>query len=329
MRALRRTASAAAAARGAEPKAARGPAAGAARSRRTSAPGRPRPSGSPCVELTRGGHVPARRGGAFPPLLSRVRDRRSRTRACARRLEVAARGRAPRLAGRGGGVAHVARVRRPVRGRSRPRRAPPSRALADEQRSAPAPRPRPPERAGAADARLRALEGARAAGRTTRSSSSPPDAEFADVRRAVRALREDLEAAAGPPARGPISPRARPRSSARLEAAQAALGAPASRLAARRPARERARRVALHRGRASRPRSWTRAGAELLLGAQPERAAEAERQRRARARRAQARERPRGARRLRGGPRGRPARPRDARGGTSRSAARALRTAAR
>jgi tRNA A-37 threonylcarbamoyl transferase component Bud32 len=100
-------------------------------------------------------------------------------------------------------------------------------ALADELRPD-APPPAPPSRAEV-DARLALLE-ARRGDTHYAFLALPPDAEFAEIRRAVRGAREELE---GIRAR-PLAPEHPARATAllaRVEAAQDALGAPAARLA--------------------------------------------------------------------------------------------------
>jgi len=102
-----------------------------------------------------------------------------------------------------------------------------------------------------------------------------PDAEFADVRRAVRALREDLEAIRERPG-APDEPARATALLARVEAAHAAVGAPASRLghdAQHGNHRGVARCVA-----AGVPTALVQARRRELLAADPSRAAEAQRQ---------------------------------------------------
>jgi serine/threonine-protein kinase len=103
----------------------------------------------------------------------------------------------------------------------------------------------------------------------------PQDAEFGDVRRAVRALREELEAIRARPG-APDEPARATALLARVEAAQAALGAPASRLghdAHRGNHRGVARCIA-----AGVPGALVEARRRELLSADPSRAAEAQRQ---------------------------------------------------
>jgi len=144
--------------------------------------------------------------------------------------------------------------------------------LADELRRdtpVPAAPPSPP----AAAERLAALE-ARGDGPYA-FLALPPDAEFAEVRRALRALREELEAlrarplAASHPARATAL-------LARLEAAQDALGSPTARLA-------HDARTGNHLGvarciAAGLPAPLVEARRRALLDERPERAAEAQRQ---------------------------------------------------
>jgi serine/threonine-protein kinase len=98
-------------------------------------------------------------------------------------------------------------------------------AIAGVQRRGPA--KRAPAPASHAE-RLRALE-ARDGHDPYALLALPPDAEFADVRRTVRALRDELEAMRARPTAADEPGRATALL-ARVEAAQAALGAPASRL---------------------------------------------------------------------------------------------------
>jgi serine/threonine-protein kinase len=144
-------------------------------------------------------------------------------------------------------------------------------AIVGEQRRG---RARPAPARAPAGERLRALE-ARAGPDPYRLLDLAEDAEFADVRRAVRALREELEALRAHPA-APDEPGRATALLARVEAAHAALGAPASRL--------------LHDARAGNfrgvarclaagvPAALVRARREDLLRADRAREAEAQRQ---------------------------------------------------
>ncbi len=148
-------------------------------------------------------------------------------------------------------------------------------ALADEtKREAPAVATSPRPSAPAADERLAALEARRGGGHYA-FLGLPPDAEFAEVRRAVRALRDELEAlrlqplAADHPARATAL-------LALVEVAQDALGSPAARLV------HDARR-GNHRGverclQAGVPDALVSARRAELLAAEPGRAVEAQRQ---------------------------------------------------
>ncbi|MFY3743459.1 protein kinase domain-containing protein [Anaeromyxobacter sp. Red801] len=101
-------------------------------------------------------------------------------------------------------------------------------ALADALRREPAPTSPPPS-AGGASARLDVLE-RRAAEGPYALLGLPPDADFPEVRRAARALREELEALRA----RPLAPDHATRSGAllaRLDLAQGALATPAPRLA--------------------------------------------------------------------------------------------------
>jgi len=132
----------------------------------------------------------------------------------------------------------------------------------------------PPRSAEAGDARLRTLE-SRAGEDHYAFLGLAPDAEFADVRRTARAIREELEALRARPLAAD-QPRRATALLARLEAAHAALGAPPSRLAydaERGNARGVARCVA-----AGVPAELVAARREALLRAHPERKAEAARQ---------------------------------------------------
>jgi serine/threonine-protein kinase len=142
-------------------------------------------------------------------------------------------------------------------------------ALADEARhEAPVPASADP------GARLRALEERRQGGPYV-LLGLPPDAEFADVRRAIRTLREELEGIAA----RPVAPDHHARAAALLAlvgAAQDALGAPAARLAhdARRGNRAGVERCL----QAGVPQALAEARRAELLRAEPGRAIEAQRQ---------------------------------------------------
>ena len=158
-------------------------------------------------------------------------------------------------------------------------------ALADEaRREAPAPTPASgaaqvgagEERRSAAtlDERLRALETKRPGGPYA-LLALPPDAEFADVRRAIRALREELEQVQG----RPLAADQPARASALLglvDAAQDALASPAARLA--HDARRGNRRGVERCLQAGVPEALVEARRRELLAAEPSRAAEAQRQ---------------------------------------------------
>jgi serine/threonine-protein kinase len=122
--------------------------------------------------------------------------------------------------------------------------------------------------------RLRAVEARRNGGPYV-LLGLPPDAEFADVRRAIRTLREELEAIAARPLASDHPARAAALL-ALVGAAQDALGTPAARLA------HDARR-GNHRGverclKAGVPQALVEARRAELLRAEPGRAAEAQRQ---------------------------------------------------
>jgi eukaryotic-like serine/threonine-protein kinase len=144
-------------------------------------------------------------------------------------------------------------------------------ALADEARTA-APPPVPPPSREAVEARLAALEGRRA-GDHYGLLGLPPDAEFSEIRRAIRAVREELESMRA----RPLAPDHPGRAGAllgRVEAAQDALGTPAARLshdARRGNARGVARCLA-----AGVPAELVAARRRELLAERPERAREAQ-----------------------------------------------------
>jgi len=131
-----------------------------------------------------------------------------------------------------------------------------------------------PPGAEAAGARLAELEG--------RAGKDPylllglaPDAEFAEVRRAARALREEIELLRAHP-QHPAHPARATALLGRVEAAQAALGAPAPRLSLdARSGNWRGVRRSLAAGV---PEALVAARREELLRAEPGRAAEAQRQ---------------------------------------------------
>ncbi|HET7825720.1 MAG TPA: protein kinase, partial [Anaeromyxobacter sp.] len=143
-------------------------------------------------------------------------------------------------------------------------------AIADEARSA-APVVPPPSRE-AVDARLSALEARRGESHYALLGLEP-DAEFSDIRRAIRGVREELESLRA----RPLAPGHPGRATAllgRVDAAQDALGTPAARLAydARRGnARGVARCLA-----AGVPAALVEARRRELLAARPERAREAQ-----------------------------------------------------
>jgi serine/threonine-protein kinase len=222
----------------------------------------------PVVELTRGGLF-LRADAALPPLLSRVAVTLAHPSLRAR-LELAAEV-----------VRHVtaadAAAWRMTPGFAVQFADPPPEAraavaaLADEaRREAPAARPT----AAAADERLAALEARRRAGHYA-FHGVPPDAEFADVRRAVRGLREELESLRA----RPLAPEHPGRATALLalvEGARDALGSPAARLV-------HDARHGNHRGverclQAGVPEALVEARRRELLAAEPARAAEAQRQ---------------------------------------------------
>ncbi len=100
--------------------------------------------------------------------------------------------------------------------------------LADETRRD-TPVPAPPATAAAANERLRALE-ERGAETHYAFLALPPDAEFVEIRRVIRSVREELEELRSRPLAADHPSRATALL-ARAEAAQAALGTPAARLA--------------------------------------------------------------------------------------------------
>jgi serine/threonine-protein kinase len=232
------------------------------------------PERAQVVELTRGGMFLRAAGDApkLPPLLSRVAVgiRHPSLRA---RLEVA-----------GEVVRHVLPEDAAAWGMSpgfavqfvdlAPEARAALAALADERRPAGKRSTLPPATAAAADERLRALE-ERRGGTHYDFLGLSPAAEFADVRRAVRAVREELETlrmrplAADHPARTTAL-------LARLDAANAALGTPTARLAY-----DAQRGNALGVSRcitAGIPAALVAARRAALLAAHPERAAAAGRQ---------------------------------------------------
>lgn len=146
-------------------------------------------------------------------------------------------------------------------------------ALADEtRRDTPLPDARPI--LPGADERLRALEGRREGGPYA-LLALPPDAEFAEIRRAIRTLEEELETLR----ERPLAADQPARATALLllvAAAQDALGSPAARLAhdARRGNHRGVERC-LHAGV---PEALVAARRSELLAAEPARAAEAQRQ---------------------------------------------------
>jgi serine/threonine-protein kinase len=143
-------------------------------------------------------------------------------------------------------------------------------AIADETRSTPA----PARTAESGDARLRTLEG-RSRADPYVFLALPPGAEFGEIRRAVHALREELEAVRARPLAADQPARATALL-ARVEAAHATIGAPSARLAydaQRGNALGVARCVA-----AGIPSALVEARREALLRQQPERAREAQRQ---------------------------------------------------
>jgi serine/threonine-protein kinase len=134
----------------------------------------------------------------------------------------------------------------------------------------------PPRTRSAAevDARLEALE-ARAGADPYALLGVAPDVEFAALRRAAATLREELEHLASHPL-APTHPGRAVALLARLEAAQATVGSPASRLAHdARSGNWRGVRRALKAGV---PAALVEARREALLAAEPARRAEAERQ---------------------------------------------------
>jgi serine/threonine-protein kinase len=140
-------------------------------------------------------------------------------------------------------------------------------ALADEA-------PAPPSTAADPGERLRAIEGRRHGGPYLLLGLAP-DAELADVRRAIRTLRAELEAIAA----RPLAPDHPARAAALLAlvgAAQDALGTPAARLA--HDARQGNRGGVERCLQAGVPRALVEARRAELLRAEPGRAAEAQRQ---------------------------------------------------
>ncbi|MGC3997434.1 MAG: hypothetical protein QM767_08015 [Anaeromyxobacter sp.] len=144
--------------------------------------------------------------------------------------------------------------------------------LADAERPPPAaPAPSAPD----ADGRLTSLEG-QAAGNPYAALGVPQDAEFAEIRRAAAALREELEKLR----LRPLSPSHPGRATAllaRIEVAVAAVGAPAARLA--HDARTGNWRGVQRCLRAGVPAELIEARRRELLAAQPARGQEAQRQR--------------------------------------------------
>jgi len=146
-------------------------------------------------------------------------------------------------------------------------------ALADEVRRD-TPRPAAPPSAAAVDARLALLE-ARRSDTHYAFLALAPDAEFSEIRRAIRAAREELEALRARPL-APAQPGRATALLARVEAAQDALGTPAARLAY-----DARRGNAGGIGRclaAGVPAPLVQARRRELLAEKPERAAEAQRQ---------------------------------------------------
>lgn len=228
------------------------------------------PSRLPAVELTRGG-VFLRAEGELPPLRARVRVALSHP-SLRSKVEV-----------EGEVIRHVSPAEA-ASWRMAPgfavqfhEPAPEARAalaaLADELRRD-TPAPAPPRDPAAAEERLRALE-ARAAGPYP-LLGLPPDAEFSDVRRALKALRAELEAAR----ERPLSPDHPARATAllaRADAAQEALGSPAARLA--HDARTGNFAGVARCLAAGVPAPLVEARRRELLAAEPRRAGEAQRQR--------------------------------------------------
>jgi serine/threonine-protein kinase len=134
----------------------------------------------------------------------------------------------------------------------------------------------PPRRKSAAevDARLEALE-ARAGADPYAFLGVAPDVEFAALRRAASALREELEFLRVQPL-APAHPGRAVALLARLEAAQATVGQPAPRLA--HDARHGNWRGVRRALKAGVPAALVQARREALLAAEPARRAEAERQ---------------------------------------------------
>jgi serine/threonine-protein kinase len=228
------------------------------------------PTPAQVAELTRGG-VFLRAGGPLPPVRARVR------------LSIAHRSLRARLQLDGEVVRHVAPAQA-AEWRMTPGYAvqfldptPEARAalsaLADETRRD-TPAPAPPPTAAATDERLRTLE---ARGGETHYAflALPPDAEFAEIRRALRTLRDELEALRAHPL-APHHPSRATALLARAEAAQAALGTPAARLGydARRGNHAGVARCLA----AGVPAPLVEARRRELLEAFPDRAADAQRQ---------------------------------------------------
>jgi serine/threonine-protein kinase len=147
-------------------------------------------------------------------------------------------------------------------------------ALADEARGDAPPSVAPRASAPSPGERLAELEARRAAADPYAMLGVAPDAEFAELRRAIRALRDELE---GLRAR-PLAPDHPARATALLasvEAAQDAVGSPAARLS--HDARTGNRRGVDRCLRAGVPAPLVEARRRELLAAEPRRAAEAER----------------------------------------------------
>jgi serine/threonine-protein kinase len=187
------------------------------------APGGP-PARAPAVELTRGGLF-LRADGALPPVRARLRialahpSLRAKVEVEAEVVrhvsaaEAAAWHMTPGYAVQFVGPSPAARAA--------------IGALADELRRD-TPAPGPPASPAATSERLAALEGRREG--PYAFLALDPDAEFSDVRRALRALREELEGVRARP-QAPDEPARATALLARLEAAQDVLGTPAARLA--------------------------------------------------------------------------------------------------
>jgi serine/threonine-protein kinase len=229
------------------------------------------PQRLPLVELTRGGGVFVRKEQELPPLRTRLR------------LALAHPSLRASLDLEGEVVRHVSPAEA-ASWNTAPGFAVQLAALAPEARAAIAtladgmrrdtPAAGSPRSAELVDARLAALE-ARGADTHYAFLALPPDAEFADIRRALRAAREELEAARSRPL-SPAHPARATALLARVDAALEALGTPASRLAydARRGnAGGVARCLA-----AGVPAPLVAARRRELLSERPDRAAEAQRQ---------------------------------------------------